>query len=128
MPYRTTGVGSNNSTQASGIINGSGPAAGAEEMYIDGAHYVDASVGRGSPAHMDGDRCGRGQSVPGLPMAACGHGGQGVANYSVKQVATMALCRVLPQQCVLDAWRLPGKRTPNAQVECYLVNGREKPE
>ena len=34
-------VGSNNSTQASGIINGSGPAAGAEEMYIDG---VDMST------------------------------------------------------------------------------------
>jgi hypothetical protein len=34
-------VGSNNSTQASGIINGSGPAAGAEEVYIDG---VDMST------------------------------------------------------------------------------------
>ena len=112
-------VGSNNSTQASGIINGSGPAAGAEEMYIDG---VDMSTPQsvGDPRFIwtaiGVDAVSQFQVL----TAAWGaqYGGQGVANYSVKQGGNNFHGAVYEffRNAALDAWQFASKRpTPNAQ-------------
>lgn len=111
-------VGSNNSTQASGIINGSGPAAGAEEMYIDG---VDMSTPQsvGDPRFiwtaMGVDAVSQFQVL----TAGWGaqYGGQGVENYSVKQGGNSYHGAVYEyfRNAALDAWQFAAKKpTPNA--------------
>jgi hypothetical protein len=122
-------VGSNNSTQASGIINGSGPAAGAEEMYIDG---VDMSTPQsvGDPRFIwtaiGVDAVSQFQVL----TAAWGaqYGGQGVANYSVKQGGNNFHGSVYEffRNAALDAWQFAAKKpTPNAQG--VVIPGGIKP-
>ncbi len=112
-------VGSNNSTQASGIINGSGPAAGAEEVYIDG---VDMSTPQsvGDPRFvwtaMGVD------SVSQFQVLTAGwgaqYGGQGVENFSVKQAGNSFHGAIYEyfRNKALDAWQFYTKKpTPNTQ-------------
>jgi hypothetical protein len=112
-------VGSNNSTQASGIINGSGPAAGAEEVYIDG---VDMSTPQsvGDPRFvwtaMGVDAVSQFQVL----TAGWGaqYGGQGVENFSVKQAGNSIHGSVYEyfRNSILDAWQFASKKpTPNTQ-------------
>jgi Carboxypeptidase regulatory-like domain len=106
-------VGSNNSTQASGIINGSGPAAGAEEVYIDG---VDMSTPQsvGDPRFvwtaMGVDAVSQFQVL----TAAWGaqYGGQGVENFSVKQGTNSIHGSVYEyfRNTALDAWQFFSKK------------------
>lgn len=111
-------VGSNNSTQASGIINGSGPAAGAEEVYIDG---VDMSTPQsvGDPRFiwtaMGVDAIAQFQVL----TAGWGaqYAGQGVENYSVKQGGNSYHGSIYEyfRNSALDAWQFAAKKpTPNA--------------
>ena len=111
-------VGSNNSTQASGIINGSGPAAGAEEVYIDG---VDMSTPQsvGDPRFvwtaMGVDAVSQFQVL----TAGWGaqYGGQGVENFSVKQGGNSFHGSVYEyfRNTALDAWQFASKKpTPNS--------------
>ncbi len=111
-------VGSNNSTQASGIINGSGPAAGAEEMYIDGVdmstpqsvgdpRFIWTAIGVDAVSQFQVLTAGWGAQ----------YGGQGVENYSVKQGGNSyhgALYEYF-RNSALDAWQFAAKKpTPNA--------------
>jgi hypothetical protein len=122
-------VGSNNSTQASGIINGSGPAAGAEEVYIDG---VDMSTPQsvGDPRFvwtaMGVDAVSQFQVL----TAGWGaqYGGQGVENFSVKQAGNSfhgAMYEYF-RNAALDAWQFTAKKpTPNTQGT--VIQGGIKP-
>jgi hypothetical protein len=80
-------VGSNNSTQASGIINGSGPAAGAEEVYIDGVdmstpqsvgdpRFVWTAMGVDSVSQFQVLTAGWGAQYGGQGVAICIQGSQ----------------------------------------------------
>lgn len=122
-------VGSNNSTQASGIINGSGPAAGAEEVYIDG---VDMSTPQsvGDPRFvwtaMGVDAVSQFQVL----TAGWGaqYGGQGVENFSVKQAGNSFHGSVYEyfRNAALDAWQFAAKKpTPNTQGT--VIQGGIKP-
>ena len=111
-------VGSNNSTQASGIINGSGPAAGAEEMYIDGVdmstpqsvgdpRFIWTAIGVDAVSQFQVLTAGWGAQ----------YGGQGVENYSVKQGGNGYHGAIYEyfRNSALDAWQFYSKvPTPNA--------------
>ena len=111
-------VGSNNSTQASGIINGSGPAAGAEEMYIDGVdmstpqsvgdpRFIWTAIGVDAVSQFQVLTAGWGAQ----------YGGQGVENYSVKQGGNSYHGAIYEyfRNSALDAWQFAAKvPTPNA--------------
>jgi hypothetical protein len=111
-------VGSNNSTQASGIINGSGPAAGAEEMYIDGVdmstpqsvgdpRFIWTAIGVDAVSQFQVLTAGWGAQ----------YGGQGVENYSVKQGGNGYHGAIYEyfRNSALDAWQYYSKvPTPNA--------------
>jgi len=111
-------VGSNNSTQASGIINGSGPAAGAEEMYIDGVdmstpqsvgdpRFIWTAIGVDAVSQFQVLTAGWGAQ----------YGGQGVENYSVKQAGNNFHGAVYEyfRNSALDAWQFAAKKpTPNS--------------
>ncbi len=122
-------VGSNNSTQASGIINGSGPAAGAEEMYIDG---VDMSTPQsvGDPRFiwtaMGVDAVSQFQVLTASWGAQ--YGGQGVENYSVKQGGNSFHGSVYEyfRNTVLDAWQFASKK-PTLNGAGVVVPGGIKP-
>jgi hypothetical protein len=112
-------VGSNNSTQASGIINGSGPSAGAEEMYIDGVdmstpqsvgdpRFIWTAIGVDAVSQFQVLTAGWGAQ----------YGGQGVENYSVKQGGNNYHGAVYEyfRNAALDAWQFTAKKlTYNAQ-------------
>jgi hypothetical protein len=122
-------VGSNNSTQASGIINGSGPTAGAEEMYIDG---VDMSTPQsvGDPRFiwtaMGVDSVSQFQVL----TASWGsqYGGQGVENYSVKQGGNNIHGSVYEyfRNTALDAWQFASKK-PTLNSAGVVIPGGIKP-
>jgi hypothetical protein len=122
-------VGSNNSTQASGIINGSGPAAGAEEMYIDG---VDMSTPQsvGDPRFiwtaMGVDAVSQFQVLTASWGAQ--YGGQGVENYSVNQGGNKIHGSVYEyfRNTALDAWQFTSK-APKLNSAGVLVPGGIKP-
>ena len=122
-------VGSNNSTQASGIINGSGPAAGAEEVYIDGVNMsTPQSVGdpRFVWTAMGVDAVSQFQVL----TAGWGaqYGGQGVENFSVKQAGNSFHGSVYEyfRNAALDAWQFASKKpTPNTQGT--VIQGGIKP-
>ena len=122
-------VGSNNSTQASGIINGSGPAAGAEEMYIDG---VDMSTPQsvGDPRFiwtaMGVDAVSQFQVLTASWGAQ--YGGQGVENYSVKQGGNNIHGSVYEyfRNTALDAWQFASKK-PTLNSLGVVVPGGIKP-
>jgi Carboxypeptidase regulatory-like domain len=122
-------VGSNNSTQASGIINGSGPAAGAEEMYIDGLDMsTPQSVGdpRFIWTAMGVDAVSQFQVLTASWGAQ--YGGQGVENYSVRQGGNAIHGAVYEyfRNKALDAWQFASKKpTPNAQG--VVIPGGIKP-
>lgn len=118
-------VGSNNSTQASGIINGSGPAAGAEEVYIDG---VDMSTPQsvGDPRFvwtaMGVDAVSQFQVLTASWGAQ--YGGQGVENFSVKQGTNGYHGSVYEyfRNTALDAWQFLSKK-PALNSAGVLVPG-----
>lgn len=122
-------VGSNNSTQASGIINGSGPAAGAEEVYIDG---VDMSTPQsvGDPRFvwtaMGVDAVSQFQVL----TAGWGaqYGGQGVENFSVKQAGNSIHGSVYEyfRNSALDAWQFASKK-PTPNTAGVVIPGGIKP-
>ena len=122
-------VGSNNSTQASGIINGSGPAAGAEEVYIDG---VDMSTPQsvGDPRFvwtaMGVDAVSQFQVL----TAGWGaqYGGQGVENFSVKQAGNSIHGSVYEyfRNSILDAWQFASKK-PTPNTAGTVIQGGIKP-
>jgi hypothetical protein len=122
-------VGSNNSTQASGIINGSGPAAGAEEVYIDG---VDMSTPQsvGDPRFvwtaMGVDAVSQFQVLTASWGAQ--YGGQGVENFSVKQGTNGYHGSVYEyfRNTALDAWQFLSKK-PTLNSAGALVPGGIKP-
>ncbi len=122
-------VGSNNSTQASGIINGSGPTAGAEEVYIDG---VDMSTPQsvGDPRFvwtaMGVDAVSQFQVLTASWGAQ--YGGQGVENFSIKQGTNSFHGSVYEyfRNTVLDAWQFLAKK-PTLNSAGNLVPGGIKP-
>ncbi len=98
---------SNNSTDNSGIVNGSGPAGGVSEIYIDGINLPEGDqVGdpRFTWTAFSVDSVDQFQVQTSAYSAQ--YGGQGVENYSIKQGSNQihgALYEYM-RNTVLDAW------------------------
>ncbi len=111
---------SNNSTDNSGIINGSGPAGGVSEIYIDGINLPEADqVGdpRFTWSAFGVDSIDQFQVLTSSYSAQ--YAGQGVENYSIKQGTNNWHGGVYEyfRNTVLDAWSFTSKvPTPIATI------------
>jgi hypothetical protein len=113
MPgVQTNYIGSGNSTDASGAVNGGNPAGGTSEIYIDGVNLPEAD-GIGDPRFtwsafgMD--------AIDQFQVQTSGYSaqyaGQGVQNYSIKQGTNNWHGGVYEyiRNTVLDAWKFTSK-------------------
>jgi hypothetical protein len=113
MPgVQTNYIGSGNSTDASGAVNGGNPAGGTSEIYIDGINLPEAD-GIGDPRFtwtaFGMDAIDQFQVLTSAYSAQ--YAGQGVQNYSIKQGTNTWHGGVYEyiRNTVLDAWRFTSK-------------------
>jgi Carboxypeptidase regulatory-like domain len=105
-------VGSNNSTDASGSVNGGNPAGDVSEIYIDGINLPEAD-GVGDP-RFTWSAIGV-DAIDQFQVQTAGYSsqyaGQGVQNYSIKQGSNQIHGSIYEylRNTVLDAWKFTSK-------------------
>ena len=120
---------SNNSTSNSGIVNGSGPAGGVSEIYIDGINLPEADQ-VGDP-RFTWTAIGV-DSVDQFQVQTAGvsaqYGGQGVQNYSIKSGgnAYHGSLYEYNRNTIFDTWAFNAK-TPTLNSQGVTIPGGIKP-
>lgn len=130
MPGVQSNYTSNNSTDNSGIVNGSGPAGGVSEIYIEGVNLPEADqVGdpRFTWTSIGVDAVNQFQVLTAGYSAQ--YAGQGVENYSIKQGGNTIHGSIYEylRNTALDAWKFTSK-VPTYNSQGVLVPGGIKPK